>query len=124
MKLGRTLLVLGLGAHLAGTACSKKDETGKAASVPPLDPSAQSAAPTPPPPVPAPAAPVAPAGPAAEPDPKATITGNEYKARHILVKTKEEATAIIKRQRAKTEELLKEYGVERRQPGARIQHKL
>ncbi|KAH7264315.1 hypothetical protein FSOLCH5_010171 [Fusarium solani] len=35
-----------------------------------------------------------------------------------------EATAIIKRQRAKTEELLKEYGVERRQPGARIQHKL
>ncbi|KIL91439.1 hypothetical protein FAVG1_05055 [Fusarium avenaceum] len=34
-----------------------------------------------------------------------------------------EATATIKMQRAKTEELLKAYGVERLQPGARIQHK-
>lgn len=33
-----------------------------------------------------------------------------------------EATATIKRQRAKTEELLKQYGVERLQPGARIKH--
>ncbi|KNB05695.1 acyl-CoA dehydrogenase [Fusarium oxysporum f. sp. lycopersici 4287] len=33
-----------------------------------------------------------------------------------------EATATIKRQRAKTEELLKQYGVERSQPGARIKH--
>jgi acyl-CoA dehydrogenase len=34
-----------------------------------------------------------------------------------------EATATIKMQKAKTEELLKAYGVERLQPGARIQHK-
>ncbi|KAF4464281.1 acyl- dehydrogenase [Fusarium albosuccineum] len=33
-----------------------------------------------------------------------------------------EATATIQRQRAKTEELLKAYGVERKQPGATIKH--
>lgn len=78
MNLARTLVVVGLGAIVApfvGVACSKNDDTGKAASVPPLDPAAAklAAAPTPPP-VPPPA-PSAPAEPAAAADPSAKITG-------------------------------------------------
>jgi hypothetical protein len=70
------LTVLALAGLLAAAACSKRDDAGKPATVPPLDPTAAPPLPAAAPPAPAPAMPAPTPTPAAAAEPGGSITGS------------------------------------------------